>query len=117
VMTRRALAAARELGSDGAGVSVLNLATLTPLPLDLVAELAASHTAVVFVEESRLAGSPASALMAGLLERGVGTPARLVCTADAPAPFATGLLDAVVPTTARIAAAVRDAAAGRSPLN
>lgn len=113
LMVHRALAAARELGPEGEGVSVLDLATLTPLPFDLVAELAARHSAVVFVEESRLAGSPASALMAGLLERGVRTPARLVCTADVPAPFATGLLDAVVPTTARIAAAVRDAAAGR----
>jgi hypothetical protein len=53
--------------------------------------------------------------MAGLLERGVGTPARLVCTADAPAPFATDLLDAVVPTVARIAEAVRDARGGRVP--
>ena len=117
VMTQRALAAVDELGPEGETVSVLNLATLTPLPLDLVAELAAKHAAVVFVEESRLAGSPASALMAGLLERGVGTPTRLVCTADAPAPFATDLLDAVVPTTARIAAAVRAVAAGRLPGN
>ncbi|HEX4752993.1 MAG TPA: transketolase C-terminal domain-containing protein [Solirubrobacterales bacterium] len=115
VMTQRALAAAGDLDPDGERVSVLNLATLTPLPFDLVAELAASHAAVVFVEESRLAGSPASALMAGLLERGIDTPARLVCTVDAPAPFATDLLDAVVPTTARIAAAVREVAAGRGP--
>jgi pyruvate/2-oxoglutarate/acetoin dehydrogenase E1 component len=111
-MTWRALAAAEELAEEGTAVSVLNLATLTPLPFDLVAELAAAHAAVVFVDESRLAGSPASALMAGLLERGVRTPARLVCTADVPAPFATDLLDAVVPTTGRIAAAIRDLAAG-----
>jgi pyruvate/2-oxoglutarate/acetoin dehydrogenase E1 component len=113
-MTWRALAAAGELAAEGTEVSVLNLATLTPLPLDLVAELAAAHAAVVFIEESRRAGSPASALMAGLLERGVRTPARLVCTADVPAPFATDLLDAVVPTTGRIAAAIRDLAAGRA---
>jgi pyruvate dehydrogenase E1 component beta subunit len=114
-MTQRALRAVAELGTEGEGVSVLNLATLTPLPHDLVAELASRHEAVVFVEESRLSGSPASALMAGLLERGVGTPARLVCTADAPAPFATDLLDAVVPTVARIAETVRDARGGRIP--
>jgi pyruvate/2-oxoglutarate/acetoin dehydrogenase E1 component len=108
VMTQRALAAADELADEGVEVTVLNLATVTPLPFELLAELAVESGVVLFVEESRGAGSPSASLMADLLERGCGAHAALLCSRAAPAPFATQLLDEVVPTSERITVAVRD---------
>ena len=46
--------------------------------------------------------------MAALLEQRGDVRAALVCSAGAPAPFALHLLDEIVPTTSRIAAAVRE---------
>ncbi len=108
VMTPRALDAAAELASVGLEVSVLNVPVVAPAPVHDVLQMAERHAAVVFADEARGPGSPASWLMAALLERGSGARAALVCSAPAPAPFALGLLDEVVPTAARIASAVRE---------
>ena len=107
VMTPRALDAAAELASDGLEVSVLNVPLVSPAPLHDVLPVINRHAAVVFADESRGPGSPASWMMAALLERGSGVRAALVCSAPAPAPFAPALLDEIVPTAARIASAVR----------
>ena len=47
-------------------------------------------------------------MLARALEAAPGTRARLLCTLDAPAPFAPALVDEIVPGAAAIAAAVRD---------
>ncbi|MGH2727289.1 MAG: transketolase C-terminal domain-containing protein, partial [Actinomycetota bacterium] len=101
-MIQRALEAADRLSERGIDCSVLNLRTIVPLPVEDVLEAAGRHQSVLFVDESRAAGSPCSLLMARVLERGASVRARLVCTLDAPAPFALELLDTVVPTTERI---------------
>jgi pyruvate/2-oxoglutarate/acetoin dehydrogenase E1 component len=102
LMTQRALAAADALEREGVSAAVLNLRTLAPAPTQAVLEAAREHQALVFIDESRAAGSPASLLMARVFETFPGHQARLVCSADAPSPFSAELLDRVVPTVERI---------------
>jgi pyruvate/2-oxoglutarate/acetoin dehydrogenase E1 component len=102
VMTQRALAAAEALERKGVSAAVLNLRTLAPAPTQDVLEAAREHQALVFIDESRAAGSPASLLMARVFETFPAHQARLVCSADAPSPFSAELLDRVVPTVERI---------------
>jgi pyruvate/2-oxoglutarate/acetoin dehydrogenase E1 component len=112
VMTQRALAVAQLLERDGLAVGVLNVPVVAPPPVEQVVSAARGHRAVAFVDESRAPGSPASLLMASVLEHLRDVRATLVCTRDAPAPFALHLLDEVVPTEARIADAVRGLVGG-----
>lgn len=108
LMTQRSLEAARALSEDGFGIGVLNLPVVAPAPVERVIEAARNVDAVMFVEESRGAGSPGSFLMASLAQRRPGLRMSLLCSAPAPAPFAPHLLDRIVPTTPRIADAVRE---------
>lgn len=108
VMTGRALAAAAELEGDGIAAAVLNVPVVSPAPVDAVQELAAGHDVVVFADESRAPGSPAGLLMTELLRTRPGIRAELVASGPAPAPFALPLLDEIVPTPSRIAAAARE---------
>jgi pyruvate/2-oxoglutarate/acetoin dehydrogenase E1 component len=112
VMTPRALQAAAELELEGIDVAVLNVPMVAPAPLEPVLDVAGGYRVVAFADESRGPGSPASYLMAALLERRGAVRAALVCSAGAPAPFALHLLDEIVPTTSRIAAAVRELMTG-----
>jgi pyruvate/2-oxoglutarate/acetoin dehydrogenase E1 component len=82
---------------------VLNLRTLAPLPVDDVLQAVHDHPATIFVDEARGPGSTASYLMARVLEHEPSRVARLVCSRQAPSPFAEDLLDEVVPTADRIA--------------
>jgi len=107
LMLQRSLAAAAALAADGLDVGVLSVACLNPLPTDALVEAAADRRALVFVDESRAAGSPVSHMLARLIDAGFDGRAALVCARDAPAPYATHLLDEVVPTQARIEEAVR----------
>lgn len=113
IMTERAQEAARMLEREGLEVAILNLPVVAPLPVAAVLEAAAEHRVVVFVEESRAAGSLSACLMAALLDRRREVVTTLICTAPVPAPFALGLLDDVVPTDARIATGVRQLATRR----
>ena len=101
-MLQRCLEAADLLATRGVEASVLNLRTLAPLPVGDVLDAVRHHPATLFVDESRAAGSTASHLMARVLEENPGTRASLVCTRDAPAPYAVELLDEVVPTADRV---------------
>lgn len=107
VMTQRTLAAARELEREGLEVGVLNLPVISPPPVEAVLEASREHRVLVFAEESRAAGSPATSLIASLHARRREVACGLVCAADAPSPFALELLDVVVPSVARIATETR----------
>jgi pyruvate/2-oxoglutarate/acetoin dehydrogenase E1 component len=107
LMLQRGLAAAVTLEREGIRVAVLDVPCLHPLPVEELLDVAARYGRVVFVDESRGPGSPASYMMARVLEDGLRCRAALVCSAGAPAPFAPRLLDEVVPTEERIARAVR----------
>jgi pyruvate/2-oxoglutarate/acetoin dehydrogenase E1 component len=104
---QHALAAAELLAAAGIGVAVLDVPTLNPLPAEALIAATQDHRALLFVDESRAAASPASHMLARVLEARPLTRARLVCTLDAPAPFATHLLDEIAPTPVRIAAELR----------
>lgn len=106
LMAQRGVSAARLLAAE-ASVAVLSVPLLHPMPVDTVLDVVANYERVVFVDESRAAGSPMSLLMAHLLERGSAARVALVCTRDAPPAFAEHLVDEVVPTVERIADAVR----------
>lgn len=97
-MVHRALEAAERLAGLGLDASVLNLRTIVPLPVDDVRETVANHPAALFVDESRLAGSPTATLVAELAQARVTTPIGLACTRAAPSPFTPSLVDALVPT-------------------
>jgi pyruvate/2-oxoglutarate/acetoin dehydrogenase E1 component len=107
LMLQHCLAAASVLAEDGIEVAVLEVATLAPLAVEELLEATAAHERVLFVDESRAAGSPASHMLARVAQARPQTRTALLCTLDAPAPFATHLLDAILPTPARIAAQTR----------
>lgn len=113
LMVQRALAAAASLEASGIGASVLNLRTLAPLPIADVLGAVRNHPATLFVDEARGPGSTASYLMARVLEEAPSTVARLVCSHEAPSPFAEALLDEIVPTTERIASVAASLARGK----
>jgi pyruvate/2-oxoglutarate/acetoin dehydrogenase E1 component len=103
LMSQRALDAADQLARQGGpSLSVVNITTIAPSPWRDVAALVAAHPFCVFVDESRGPGSPASYLLARAAEAVPGARLRLLCTADAPSPFSTELLDEVVPTVEQI---------------
>jgi pyruvate dehydrogenase E1 component beta subunit len=107
LMLQHALAAAELVAPEGIDAAVLDVATLSPLPAAELIAASAGHEALLFVDESRAAGSPASHMMARLLEARPQARARLLCSRDAPPAFATHLLDQVVPGPVRIAAELR----------
>ena len=107
LMLQHCLQAARILAEEGLDVAVLEVATLAPLAVAELVEATAGHGNVLFVDESRAAGSPASHMLAQVVQARPSTRTRLVCTLDAPAPFAIQLLDELLPTPARIAAETR----------
>lgn len=111
LMSQRAVTAAEQLAFEGGpDVRVVNVARIAPSPWREIAELAAAHPFTLFVDESRGPGSPASYLLARTAEANGPKRIHLLCTEDVPAPFSTELLDEIVPTVDRIAAAIRAAA-------
>jgi pyruvate/2-oxoglutarate/acetoin dehydrogenase E1 component len=109
LMSQRALAAADRIAAEGGGsLAVVNVTRLSPLPIEQLARLVEDQPFTLFVDESRLAGSPAASMLTGVQRIAAHTGELHVLTAeDAPFPFAPSLLDAIVPTTARIEETVR----------
>ncbi len=109
VTLQRSLAVAGELQRDGGlSLAIASVRELSPSPWEAVVELVSGYPRVVFVDESRGPGSPSSYFMARIAEELPEVRQSLICTADAPAPFAPSLLDRVVPTTDAIAGHIRD---------
>lgn len=108
VLVQRSLRAAATLERDGLSVAVLNVPCLHPLPVEDVVEAVRSFERVVFADESRAPGSPATYMMAAVLEAALPCRARLVCFGNAPSPHATQLLAELAPSEERITDAVRE---------
>ncbi len=108
LMVQRSLAAAHQLAAEGLSAGVLSVPCLNPLPAGPLLAALSEAEHVVFVDEACAAGSPASTMMALALDAGWPGRAALVAAAPAPAPHALHLLDAVIPTVARIADVARE---------
>jgi pyruvate/2-oxoglutarate/acetoin dehydrogenase E1 component len=107
LMVQQAVLAAGLLADEGIAAAVLDVAQLAPLPHAELLAATERHDAVLFVDESRAAGSPATHMLARVVQARPRVTARLLCTLDAPAPFAPALVDAIVPGPEQIAAEVR----------
>lgn len=68
ILARNALMAAHTLHEQGVGASVLHVSTIKPLDTESIAEFAASHDALVTVEEHQIAGGLGSAVAEFLSE-------------------------------------------------
>jgi pyruvate/2-oxoglutarate/acetoin dehydrogenase E1 component len=107
LMAQEALRAAALLAAEGIEAGVLEVAQLAPLPVAALLAASAGHDALLFVDESRAAGSPASHMLARVAAARPAARAGLLCTLDAPSPFAPELVDMLVPDARGIANAVR----------
>jgi pyruvate dehydrogenase E1 component beta subunit len=107
LMAQEALRAAALLTAEGIEAGVLEVVQLAPLPVAALRAATAGHDALLFVDESRAAGSPASHMLARVVAERPGARAALLCTLDAPTPFAPELVDMLVPDARAIANAVR----------
>jgi transketolase len=110
-MVGPALDAAELLRGDGIALSVVNLPSIKPLDADAVAEIVASHDAVLTAEEHSLIGGLNSAVLGALSERcaksvyGIGINDRFGTSAES----YPVLMRAYGLTAERIAARVREA--------
>jgi acetoin:2,6-dichlorophenolindophenol oxidoreductase subunit beta len=114
-MLKPALAAAAALAKDGIGAEVIDPRTLVPLDYDTVLASVARTGRLVVVDEAREACSAASQIAAVVAERGFGLlkgPIRRLCTPNVAMPYAPNAEAHVIPNEARIAAVVRELAAG-----
>jgi pyruvate/2-oxoglutarate/acetoin dehydrogenase E1 component len=105
-----ALAAAEELAGDGVDAEVLDLRCLVPLDAAAVLGSVARTSRLVIVEENPYQGGWGATVASIVAEEGfydLDAPIRRVAAACVPLPFAANLEQAVVPTPARVAEAVR----------
>jgi 2-oxoisovalerate dehydrogenase E1 component beta subunit len=109
-----ALAAAAELENDGVSVEVLDLRTLRPLDADAVIATAKKTGKVLVVHEDNLTGGIGAEISALITEHAftyLDAPIRRVAALDTPIPFAPPLEDFVLPSAAKVTAALRSLAA------
>jgi acetoin:2,6-dichlorophenolindophenol oxidoreductase subunit beta len=105
-----ALAAADQLAAEGLEAEVIDLRTLRPLDLDTVLESVSRTNRLLAVEEGPRTGGWATGLLGAVAERGLHDldDAWIVATDETPIPYSPTLEDAFIPSSASIAAAVRE---------
>jgi pyruvate/2-oxoglutarate/acetoin dehydrogenase E1 component len=105
-----ALAAAEELGSSGASVEVIDLRCLVPLDMATVLASVQRTSRLLIVEENPYQGGWGGTVASIVADEGfelLDAPIRRVAAACVPLPFADALEDEVIPTTAKVSAALR----------
>ena len=106
-----ALAAASELAdSPGASVEVVDLRCLVPLDMATVLSSVARTSRLLIVEENPYQGGWGGTVASIVADEGfelLDAPIRRVAAACVPLPFADALEDEVIPTTAKVTAALR----------
>jgi acetoin:2,6-dichlorophenolindophenol oxidoreductase subunit beta len=105
-----ALAAAEELASSGASVEVIDLRCLVPLDMATVLASVQRTSRLLVVEENPYQGGWGGTVASIVADEGfelLDAPIRRVAAACVPLPFADALEDEVIPTTAKVAAALR----------
>jgi pyruvate dehydrogenase E1 component beta subunit len=105
-----ALTAAERLGEDGVSVEVLDLRCLVPLDMAAVLESVARTSRLVVVEENPYQGGWGGTVASIVADEGfelLDAPIRRVAAACVPLPFADALEQQVIPTVAKVIAAIR----------
>ena len=100
---------ADKLADDGIDVEVIDLRTVVPLDRDTIAESVAKTRRLVVVDEDYQSFGLSGEIVASVIERNPNAlnAFERVCVPDVPIPYARELEYAVLPTPARIEAAVR----------
>ncbi len=108
-MLPRVLTAADELASVGVGVEVIDARWLNPFDHDLVAASARRTGRVVTVHEANRTGGFGAEVVARVVEAGVAmrTPPRRLGLPDTRVPAAPSLLEALLPSSEKLAAEIR----------
>jgi pyruvate dehydrogenase E1 component beta subunit len=112
LMVERALAAADELAAEGISAEVIDLRWIRPLDLPTIRGSVAKTGRLVVAEEQVHAGGWGATLISELTMAGQAwraLPQAVSLPADLPIPYSPPLEDEIVPSAARIAAAVRRA--------
>jgi pyruvate/2-oxoglutarate/acetoin dehydrogenase E1 component len=105
-----ALAAAGELAGTGASAEVVDLRCLVPLDMATVLASVARTSRLLIVEENPYQGGWGGTVASIVADEGFETldaPIRRVAAECVPLPFADALEDQVIPTTAKVTAALR----------
>jgi pyruvate/2-oxoglutarate/acetoin dehydrogenase E1 component len=105
-----ALAAADELASSGASAEVIDLRCLVPLDMATVLDSVRRTSRLLIVEENPYQGGWGGTVASIVADEGfelLDAPIRRVAAACVPLPFADALEDEVIPTTAKVSAALR----------
>jgi acetoin:2,6-dichlorophenolindophenol oxidoreductase subunit beta len=105
-----ALAAAQELESSGASVEVIDLRCLVPLDMATVLASVQRTSRLLIVEENPFQGGWGGTVASIVADEGfemLDAPIRRVAAECVPLPFADALEDEVIPTTAKVSAALR----------
>ncbi|MGE5290495.1 MAG: alpha-ketoacid dehydrogenase subunit beta [Micromonosporaceae bacterium] len=109
-----ALAAAGELAGEGISAEVIDLRCLVPLDMRTVLESLGRTSRLVVVEENPYQGGWGATVVSIIADEGfelLDAPVRRVAAACVPLPFADALEQQVIPTAAKVVAAVRQLAA------
>jgi pyruvate dehydrogenase E1 component beta subunit len=110
-MMKVALAAADELAKDGISAEVIDLRTIRPLDHDTIINSVKKTNRLIIVEESWPYGSIASEITYRIQKDAfdfLDAPIRRIAGADANMHYAPNLVEAFLPTPARIIEAVKD---------
>ena len=115
LMLHYCLEAAQELEGEGVSVEVVDLRTLKPLDVEAILESVKKTGKALIVHEDNMTGGVGAEVSALLAERAfeyLDGPVTRLCGPDVPTmPFATTLEDVYMPSTQKIAAALRTLAA------
>jgi pyruvate dehydrogenase E1 component beta subunit len=105
-----ALAAAERLAGQGISAEVIDLRCLVPLDMATVLESLGRTSRLVIVEENPYQGGWGGTIASIVADEGfefLDAPVRRVAAACVPLPFADALEDEVIPTVAKVTAAMR----------
>jgi acetoin:2,6-dichlorophenolindophenol oxidoreductase subunit beta len=105
-----ALQAAEQLATEGIGVEVVDLRCLVPLDMRTVLESVRRTSKLVVVEENPFQGGWGATVVSIVADEGfelLDAPIVRVAAECVPLPFADALEDEVIPSTAKLAGAIR----------
>ena len=105
-----ALAAADDLGGSGVSAEVIDLRCLVPLDMATVLASVRRTSRLLIVEENPYQGGWGGTVASIVADEGfelLDAPVRRVAAECVPLPFADALEDEVIPTTAKVSAAMR----------